>query len=388
MIDYLNENSLPSKFFVGNTKKSKFLYFIVGVLILLILIVIGFNFNLKQQNTTISKNTSKQENNIKLAENVVSWMESKKDEKGIYYQSVGCDYSTKTCDQISKTGTSGHTSLPAVWAKYLVLDVGSDVVSKESLSDDLDKYWKIGLYENEFYNCKLMKQMVESKWLSSEDKQKAKNICIDGTYYPTSAIELQLIDNIYRYVVINRAESVNTLGLDGSIYYLSVFPSDLLAKYQLTNDKNNLELAKHYYDVVTMAYKNNPDYFKPSDICAMGVSALDFYNFNKDESYKKYAVDLLKESIVNLDDNNTYVNPKCGLFAKQLFEATGDERYKKSMSKIVDIYNLSQRDSKGLASYMVGDGVYFDNVNKIGEMSTKTMKENALMVYLLLNDVQ
>jgi len=339
------------------------------------------------------------ENKLEIAGVVLDWLEGQKDERGIYNIFLLFDTAGSKYRPVS-SGTSGHIGIAPIWGRFKHYQATGDQNDLRILAIDLDTYTdrsKINSIQNDFWNCKLMLELWQSGSFSADQKEKIKDICWQSAYYYHPDLSLvtskKLIDGRLRNVVETEIKDLElervidkSISFEASLskdddnfwFYYAPYSSDFVARYFWERDENDLKRAKFYFNKAVQIFVQKEELFGDKEICLLGIAAADLFNATQKRNYLDFSRFLFEKVIPKSK------LPVCALFTQELFDITGDLQYQEAASKVVEILINRAFDFSQYGGYHVGDGGFRD-IEGTGEVSScKSIRENGLMVGLLV----
>lgn len=348
--------------------------------------------------------------NKQIAEKVLDWLDKQRDERGIYFASVGCNYTQDKkkikCDIIRKAGTSGHEGITAIWGRFKFYQKYKRLQDLEIIKKDLENYGgknkKINLTQNDFWNCNLMYEMYQSSLFSEDEKTMIKTICFDSTYSLLQEMAMEPVNNIYQVVIKNEIPEVDvvpTLATSKqsktkivsnveNFASIVTYPSDFLARYYWDKNDNYLKVARGYFNKAASAYIENENKFPSKDVCGLGISSLDLYKNTSEKKFLQFATSIFEKQFKREEDLSKSIQPICGIFLQKLFEATSDFKYKDYRQKITGWIIENLFDTQGGKNNLISDESFISlNINgSIGLV--KYIRDNGLIVALLVSSYE
>ncbi len=338
-----------------------------------------------------------------LAELTLSWLDSQKNNEGIYRAS----YSSRMVGEEDENIFYYSRIFPSIlWGKLKYYEKNSDYEGIIELEKELDLAINTPTQNNQ-WNCKLMEDFWKSDILSQEQKDKAKLYCrnsggegfIDEEMHNVSAIGsekvesfiLKNIDNIIDGRPLSFDKFYDADSLRVEFRKITAYTSNDVARCLLEKEDNeeNEEiidifkkgafygyyLALQGYSVVEKTIENNS---------LLGIVSLDLYRITNEEKHLNLALHLFNENkeleLQDISHNYDYIY--FGLFAEDIFKVTGEEVYKEERERIRD----KIIENQFIYPFSVIDDLIFDSERgafRSGTGSFYLTKENALMLGLL-----
>jgi len=288
-----------------------------------------------------------------IAQLTLSWLNSQKNEEGIYRISYSC-----LKDEDENVIYSSRIFPSVLWGKLKYYEKNSDYEGISELEKELDLAINTPTQNNQ-WNCKLMKDFWESNILSQEQKEKAKVYCRDtggegysgSDMYNVAEIDsnelknsiLKNIDNIVNGLPVSFDEFYEASHLINDFEKVTAYVSNASARYLLEKEENesneelinnlrksalqNYYLALQGYSVIDKNIKDNS---------LLGIASLDLHRMTNEQKYLDMALYLFDENekLENNKINYNYDYVYFGLFAKDLFDMTGNKLYKEKLKSI------------------------------------------------------
>lgn len=330
----------------------------------------------------LSKKTNK---NIYFAQKALVWINNQKDVRGSYHNMLIC-YDTKSC-YFSYAGTSLHENLPVLWARYKYYKKTNDTESFRLLLFDLENFNKEDrIIANDFWNCRMMFELWQDNIFNEIEKKQIENICFNSNYYPIdlSNSEIKEIDikkiingNIKFSDFLNETEKY-------LLNYYTSYPSDFIFRYIWKRENNDLQLAKYYFNKAIQLYFERKNDFTDKDFCLLGISSLDFFELSKNKDYIIFSEKILNENIKPIVFENKIKSPVCVIFIDELYKLSKNKIYKNMRDNIIDYFINNSFDEENYNGYFLGDGSFNEIKDKNVITSSKSVRNNALMVVALV----
>ncbi len=328
------------------------------------------------------------------AKKTLDWMDKKSDINGKYFTGVICDPNKKTCDQINKAGLSGHDAVPAIWARYGYIKKTGDKSQIDKLKKDIDLYFnqsKGGPVQNDFWNCKVLLEISDTSVLDNSYIEKINKICQTSTYYGTKEV-------VYGEVVTkidypdwkslnkkNKTDIKLDSNFNGKYRFSVTYPSDFIARYKLSKNKNDLDVANVYFNGLLTNYYVDNGNFSFTDRCLLAISSLDLYSVNKDSRYLDWSKEVYGVFITKDGIKTEAFNPECAFLNRELSKYDNNNTfvYQKNEKDIIEKLISKNWDGEGGKNVLINDGGFFDVAIGGGFVYSKNLRQNALMVNLL-----
>jgi hypothetical protein len=323
-----------------------------------------------------------------VARKTLDWIDKQRGDDGWYILERGCDFKTKTCDVVWNNEEGNKDGLIATWARFNFYNQTKDPKDLEIVKSDINKFYEKypNGVDNALWICKITYDMWQSNLFDQTTKDKLEKICFNSQF-PTPEEVKKYWDGGKTEEVKKIGDKTNTWekwgeyvislrGFDSNVAY----STDFLYRYRWHKDKNDLELAKKYFDVTSGAYKDET--FGLENTCLLGLSALDMTEFNvSTNSNLDYAIGLF--NIIGSNENQRkYVNSICGFFAKSLWLKKNENLFIKNLefnNQILTTFNLDGASNK-IASDNGFWSAAFGSISRL-----KSVVDNALVVESLRN---
>lgn len=334
--------------------------------------------------------------NLEIAGMVLSWLDKQRDERGVYNTFRLCD-TTGNCEKVSESGTSGHIGIAAIWGHFKYYQATDNKDALDTVVRDLKIYTdedKVKMIQNDFWNCSLMYDLWQSDSFSRKQKKQIEHICWQSAYYyppELSEIVTNGVQNLDLKKVIKKDNINFERPLSGyDKQFLSAYPvfsSDFVARYFWKKDEKDLEKAKFYFNKSAQLFIKENDRFLGSDICLLGISALDIFTATKEKSYLDFAVTLFEQEIKNKISEKNFIGPLSYFYAERLFRTTENEEYKEIKNDIVQFLVENSFDFTNYNGSLNNDGSFRVVVEKDGSIGfAKSIRDNGLMVGILAEE--
>jgi len=361
---------------------------LAGIVLLLVDAVVSWYFIIYRGNnlqinpfgkskvTVVPSVTPKIQPSIYLpaAKNALAWLEKQKDERGIYYFSRSCSSGT-SCDQINKSGQSGHYGLAAIWGRYKYYSQNRTMADLTIINKDLAAYTdasKIGVVQNDHWNCRLMYELWSDKAFSAEQKQQLEQICWQSLYYhpkdlPTTS-ESFSYNKAAKRAVTAAVVAANEEGLAGMY---APYASDFVARFVWRQNPEDLTQANQYFNKAVAWWNSNKAVIGGENYCLLGVAAVDMAQVTKKTDYLDFAKDLFNSKKAA----DKPLSPVCAVWAKELERLDNNTEYLSYMLKINGFWLKTGQDKDGSFFSLLANGIDLN--------SEKTIRLNGLVVGVL-----
>lgn len=304
---------------------------------------------------------------------IINWLDKQKSPDGRYYFS---SFNTKS----NSPNVDNRLGSAIVWARYKELKKNKTTDQINKINTDLDVYLNKSLVpaiQNNFWNCKLMYEMWNSKEFNESTKAKIKQLCNDSDYYPVN--ENTQVNNLEDYLSkVMKSQSLRTGENDTSHFneYSSAV-SDLLVLSKWDNRPDLVDLSKKYFKSAVDLYLANKIQLQSTSIL-LGTAAMDLYKETKNTVYLDFAKKIF--DVNNSTDCNLLSSCVVSIFlAKDLSTATKEQLYNDFIKNTQDRWLSNYYDFKGENGFVSGQGAFYIKSNIINY----PVRENALMAGLL-----
>lgn len=331
------------------------------------------------------------------AKETLKWLDSKRDNNGKYLNSVSCNFETKICNIPNEAGLSGHDAIPAIWARYKYIQKTGDKDEISILKKDIDYYYQQLAempVQNHFWNCRLLLEINDKKILNQEYLDKIHKICLTSTYLTTDEIKNVYDGKTDSYIVSSPVEYYDwqnpdktknlflksDKSIDRNYNFFVTFPSDFVARYKYSQNKNDLDIANTYFNKLLQAYYIDNNNFSTKDKCLLAISSLDLYSVNKDQKYLDWAKIVHKIFYIKEGFTLDGANVECALLNQELIKYDQSYNYKSTQDKLLNFFISRYWDGDSGKIYSNDGG--FLGISP-GTALFKSLQENALLVNLL-----
>jgi len=302
---------------------------------------------------------------LEISEMVLDWIEGVQDERGVYPYGVSCD-AQGSCTT-TKDNRVGILTLWAWYKHYEVTGDESDVAVIESgLKTYLDES-TVPLVQSHFWGCTSLYEMADSGLFDASIEDDAHALCNRIMYDP---VYTDLVAGVVRTGIVptlplagltdGRKDALILTMEQNSLYELSVYVSDFVAKYQWDHNVDDLNRAKGLLNKAAELYKReiaDGKYFGPMYECTMGVGALDVYKVTDEQIYLDTAESLFDESPI-LSSRRLDGKSVCGYFAGRLADTTGDPDYSAAEDELDRSLIANMFDYEGYEGLNLGLGSF------------------------------
>lgn len=371
---------------------------------LILLAIIGFVLLSKRQ--PVEKKILSE--NLTNSKKILDWLDKQRDEKGNYISLRICKLGDEpNCNDVLKSGDSGHDVINAIWARYLYYKKVGDKAGLSIISKDLKNYATNFQIQTDFWNCRMMFQMYQDNALTEEQKRNISTICWRGSYYEIPEYTKMVTVNNTEYdiqiekpvpgvdlagIILKnpniKIESVSTDKISSDLLTMfAAYPSDFVARYKWRHDQHQMDLAKNYFNITTNLYLKDKNRLNNEAVCRLGISSLDIWQETNDKNYLDFAIFLFNEEIMPTAktpvDFRKYVRPTCGLFANSLYKATGNNLFKEKKDDIVMYLMKDYRDINPSNFLIENDGIFYKGGDNGSVILIKEIRTNGLVAELL-----
>lgn len=398
----LTASSKPSK----ESKSSKIILILMG-LVILVLIGEGIYYFKWQRKKRVSEGPPSSTTqvfpttltsvpaltNLQIAEKVLSWLETQKNEEGFYNFGVRCELGG-VCQKPDHDGRSGFGVLWGYFKHYQKTKNPSDMEKIDYLLTLYSDREKMDIIQNIFWNCKWMYEMRQADFFTDKQKEEIENICRRGNYYPavTEEVESKIEESGLRAAdfeeAIREKQSLSQVAnkklSDEQEKYLlrfAVYASDFVAKYLWHSNEQDLKEAKGYFFEAVGLWKQAPINKYLDGQCLLGIAAVDLYRGTQEQKYLDFAQNLAVEG------NTPYFlleKAGCALLAKDLSVLIQGEKYKKLAADLVKNLINNNFDFTGYSGYANNFGAFYSRENWADKQNLYYfVRENGLIVGIL-----
>lgn len=405
MENNLNQNNcsklaLP----MGSVRVPKFLYIILIILGFLVLIVGGMYFyfeNSKKSKASKMQITDQATNklsNLEVAKKALDWLDTQKNNQGIYAFSCKCD--DNDCTKCTISGYSQREGSFMVWGRYKYYEKTNDSTQLEKIKEELDTLSKLPL-QFEDWNCRNLLDLWESKTLDDKTKEAVADVCQNdgrtGSFYfgdSTSDQDNKVLkdipDNIEKITLKEPLEidPVYNKEILKSEFEQNVFftSEDVAKNIVLANRIDNVNVLKgdpeKSFKFALYGYDLLKDSLSYYQISILGIASLDMYKATNEEMYLDLALFLEGQ-------NETVNSQKLGpdsmiysaLFLERLNKIINNKSYLIKSQKITDSLIDEMFDNVGYFGFKSGLGGFIDP-----KKDFFSAKQNGLIVGVILNE--
>lgn len=362
------------------------LIWLVSLVVILVggISVAGIYFFRNQNNSPVVMSE-----NLTYAKKTLDWLESQK-EGNIYPVEETCR--NDNCGVRLFVDGGNREDLVVIWAKYLYLKATKNNSGIRKLETDLKNYLvraKNG-EKSDLLVCTISNELISDENFSENIRQQLKSLCLDKTYLS--------LEDVSNYKVIFGDKFTKVLASKGNkdprtsynsweeyqilrgIYsdYLTV-PLELIGKYEINKDKNDVDLAKKYLDVIENIFM--VDGYEGESRCLVGIDALSVYKIDQVPKYLNLAkgvMEKINEDLIDTENRN-YNGPFCVWFNREMDQYTENDLAEKN-NKIVERWKKVYWDGEGGLNKKVGDnGFYLVGMGRVSVI-IKDISQNALMI--------
>lgn len=386
--------------FLSKNKNPRFLYTILIILVILVLAVGGLSIFLKNNSkkTSVNKTVTTKQTTTQIAKKALDWLDTQRDNRGVYSFSCKCDNSL--CTKCTISGYSQREGSFMVWGRYKYYEKTNDSRQLEEINQELNTLSKLPLQFQD-WNCRNLLDLWESKVLNDETKKVVADVCQNdgraGSFYFGNSTSDQ--DNkVLTDIPVNIEKIINKQPLEiDSVYdknslkegfeQNAFFTSEDVAKnIVLANRIDNVKVLKekpeksfkfalYGYDIL----KNSLNSYQNS---ILGIASLDMYKATNQKMYLNLAIFLEKQNeALNSQKIDTNSSIYSILFLERLNENTNNKQYLTKSQEMTTILINEMFDDFGYSGYRSGLGGFIDP--KKDFFSTK---QNGLIIGVILNE--
>jgi hypothetical protein len=359
---------------------------IIISLLLVAILLIGafFIYNRQEANNPPNEEEKQNQENVQKAmDRTFSWLGTIKDEQGLYYRGEAWSY---------RDGVS------VIWGEFKYLE-NSDNPNKESLLQDIRNYSDreiAKIIQNDFWNCKLMEDLMDSSIFNSEELEMVSKICILSEYEHNAPfweailkIEDTDLDPIKESIYSKIDEflekgkvSINyqeILDNDPEIYEYPFFSSDYISRYFIGGEtrKDYINSAFWLFDVYLERLSESFDSISQEELCSAGVAALDLNRMDNNNKLIDFSKEIL--SLSEKKDSSFYGNTVCSFLANEIYKETNNEEYLNKKYSLIENNIENYFDDEDSLIYLNEGGF----IEKYGEVFEKSSRYNGLFLGIL-----
>lgn len=343
-----------------------------------------------------------------IAKKVLAWLETQKNEKGVYNVGQLC----RIDGQCQRAGEDNRCGLATIWGRFKYFKKTGRSEDLEIIKKDLATYTdpsKIPVIQNDFWNCRFMHEMWLSDKFSPEEKKKMENICFGSGYSQRPEVEAIIESGPYKEkhnlqevlamkrFYITQPTVLSAYGADLTLF--SAHTSDFAARFLWKKDPRDLTRAKVFFDKAVDAYKAEGENNYMNGRCVLGVSSLDLYQVSTEGCYLDFATTffekeeldktcLAKEEEVfpNRCQDSIFEQASCALFANGLYEMTKETKYQAFGEELTKNLIEKSFDNQGYKGEFKNDGSFYSWGRGGSEKEVnifKSVKENGLIIGVL-----
>lgn len=302
-----------------------------------------------------------------IADKTTAWLLKQQDSRNKYYFGEVCTSPT-TCEDSVEDNRVG---ISAIWGLFKSYEKTNDKKTLEIINKNLEAYTNpnvVPFIQNNFWNCKLMYEMSQSRVFDENRKSKVKDICFNSQHRLIREEELgtdtiqqtmerteQLLDRTINNSV-STLEATSTSKEEDFINY-STAASDHIYKYLWNNQEYDYKFAYIYFNKALRMF-NAPDNDMEKLSPLLGIAALDFYKKEQKEVYLSFAKHVYDKVPHDTCDQIDYCVNSIYL-ARELSNVTKDTNYKTQADNLTKYMIDHYFDYKNFGGYKFGKGSFY-----------------------------
>jgi len=231
--------------------------------------------------------------NSEITEGILSWLKTEKNADGIYYFAQKCILNN-SCTNPALSYQAGISVMWGRFQHYLKTKSPDDIAA---IVDDAAIYNsdKVTVLQNNFLNCTLIKDLINSNAFTDDQKKNIQNICLQSDDLPFGEIpagkDIQVAD--FNKFQINQNPDTS-ITADAQSFSQYVFGASNNAIKSEWGRQNSLDYAKEYFNYAAQAYTRITNKTANADYPLFGVAAYDLYKQTKNNMYLNYTFYVLK----------------------------------------------------------------------------------------------
>jgi hypothetical protein len=321
---------------------------------------------------------------------VSNWLEKQKSSDGRYYSGYICT-AKYTCDTPQVSNRDG---VFVMWAKYKSYAKFKKQSDLNSLIQDLNVHTNSSIVttlQNDFWNCRLMYDLIESTILPPDVQKKAKTVCITSNYNPpeemanpnfqldklTEETILKGIDQILSRKQVLLVDNTQETTIDPISTYASAASDNAHNYLRNKNDNSYKQFAILYFQKALNSYLKDKKTNYQTPILA--ITAVDFYKMTGNQKYLDFA-----KHMFNLQTQKPCDSIKecvaVAFLSDDLYKVTKERNYVDHKKKTINRAVRDFYDGPTYPGYTFGHEVFYLG----GQNALYPVRENALMVGLLI----
>lgn len=362
------------------------------VLLLGIGVLVGFSF-LKNKKTPTSSPKNKtllktyRDSDLNLAQKNLDWLVKQTDNDGFLLEK-SCG--PKDCSEETNVNGGNRDGLIFFWSKIDYLNRVNDKKAISETEDQLVAFLKAGKGDD-FLICSVATDLNSNTTIKTTTKNLVKNLCLMKPFISLDDVQNYWTDNSKKMSAKYSAEDgiAKTKKYDdwndylltngrGFHDYLTI-PMELVAKYKLTKNISNLDLANQYFDLIKKQMDNRSIY-NGEDRCLAGLSATELYSVKPLDKYLDFGKNLNSEIESGRYDDANYNGPFCTWFFKNMYQITEDQKYLDKAYDLIDSWSKISFDGDGGLNKKDNDNGFFNGNNLF---DTKNILNNGLIIKTL-----
>jgi hypothetical protein len=317
-----------------------------------------------------------------VARKTLDWIDKQRNEDGWYILARVCGQ--KDCEAVWDDKETGNKDgLIATLARLNFYEQQQDPKDLEIVKKDIDKFWekyKDKDLSDSLWLCKITYEMSQSKYIDKEQKDKLKKLCLKKKFLEKEEIKKYWGERFKRTIEITYSPISWTSYSLQERYFDIFFGSitDLVYRNLWFDNEGDVSLINDYFLEIDSLLKNKKS-LEPQNVCLFGISTLDMYkNIGESENKLDYSVGLYNQFGINND--KYFDNPICGLFTRELFELTSEEKY---LDKLNNSNNLIIKNNQRIERDASGEGFVRSDLSREGFNPGRNIVENGIIVELI-----
>src|SRR3989338_3753905 len=311
--------------------------------------------------TSIFQPTAPQTSYLTTARNILDWMDTQKDTRGVY-QNGECR-ENQGCDDPVEDPKVAHFVL---WSRYQAYKSGRFPDQLNQLSRDLASFnslYQIPDYHISYLNnlpvCSLLYPIATDEEVPSSDRSILEELCrnsmfvgkvitqADNLINQTGTIAEPEVDKVIQDIPLPADPETDTVNYNRGFRQYAVYASDLITQYRWFDDNKQFQRAKHNFNKALEVYsrEKDGDMLKYEGDAILSLAASDLYTATQNRKYENFITKYITRKTLS----GCYTTTDCSYYLLMLFkmfQATGNQQYRQALTETIDSLMTKAYDPK------------------------------------------
>ena len=361
---------------------------------LLTLIIITSSIFLTSKNESSQKKSSIDTKPVQVKEltkeqvtanKIISWIDTQKNEKGVYSNGLFCQ--EKDCNKYQPSVYAPRVGVFPLWGKLKYINATGNQIN---LSSEIDAILNSEL-QFDSYNCKFMFELYKSSIINSDEKNKVADICRTSGYESMSHnfyqnLSIDQLDTLIKSKIVSIAsgqkysleESYDTEELKEFLTKAAALTVEYTVRKEwesIINKNDSTELIQRFNNLSRSEFAVALDAYNISEKnllndSVIGIAAINLYNDTKNNLYLYLARRLYAKNAENYLKNDSDSEVYYAWFGYELTNATSENIQPSYQSVVNNILTGFFDSTKNAIKSRTGHYSTVENSLMVGLLST------------------